>query len=468
MLLSRKETIELLKANVPDLATAEVQVEDSWEGVCFAGLLGDVLVQGDIVVPDVMKFIELLAPIMHHKPVDSFERRIDASHPELSDLLLFDNVDNIYSLQKQQEVTRLLKKLQDEQILEICLLEFLAGWRTLEPTMRDRALNVLVKCNLLAENENVSPRISLLAVCRLSNEDFLDPSNPREATKEGRLLVRYKMRFIPAGLFPRFQALLLLDRGSTIVPKEVTRAELKLGLKTVLRSASDSNFEEVLVRVINWHWQKQGKRTNQQLVGIEICCSSMTLLCKVICTLEQLIRESFVGLDYSTQLWFTYTYNSLRVCKWKIPAGAGTLDSILKSLRFNSNLSVDARMLPEPVINDGPDLCPTGKRDESLTLYVPLASIAVGMATPLFFLSHKFKWGQNDAAVSTFQELLEKRSPRLFINWLAVYVTVITSRVNMNSNRSRELVGTGSYDSVKQVPMLMLTRLHDAFLCIVC
>ena len=201
-----------------------------------------------------------------------------------------------------------------------------------------------------------------LCTCRMHRCG--DAGLTEEDWAEFPVVAKYRLSFMPPGLFPRFQAAQILDP----LLKSEARSALVVGdgrLAMTIRSALGGEVVRLQVAI--------AKREGE--TGVWVAATSVPVLRGLCVLLEALLAKAFIGVDCSTEVEFPCEGKKF---VWKVPPRGQSLGSIVSQkrwdLRIASALAASANS--------------TGARDKLLNITV---RDVLGSVHPGFFLSHSWK-----------------------------------------------------------------------------
>jgi hypothetical protein len=410
-LYQKEEAISLLKSagSVLELGLTD---EKLWEVLEFWGMLGDVMVHRNVLVPDIDLFIELMRPILHHAPSESLKRkRSNVSGGKIDfDEIVIPKFNKLHR-EQQNKVEELIGLLETNRLLCFDVLQYMLRWEDLDESSRRDAIRVLEACYLLVglSSPHMDSTIcragsagdDWLVTCRLSNSEkealrLLDPSEVLGDASGQSLLFRAYASFVPDGFFSTLLATLV---GST-----------NDQLMKTIRGLSSSNLHMDFQTLFGGDWDelklRQVEIDGEGIEGtaIELWSTNLAMIKRVANEMEVLRYQKFPGIVFRYAVFFRNEKLQKGVLEWNIEQKYGSFGSILEERQEELPMSAKIGNVPGRIL-----------KMKVGDVIRPISQNAA------FFLSHAWNdlsMSENATAMVTtgLQNLLEKRSGELV--WL--------------------------------------------------
>jgi hypothetical protein len=397
------------------LKSAELALTDDklWEVLEFWGLLGDVMVHGDVLVLDLGDFIKLMQPILHHAPTESLRRM--KSLRDNVDKIPFDEivVPDFQSLGSdvQNKIEKWILRLEADRILQFDVLSYMSCWKDLGDSQRRSIIQVLEGCFLLVgrKSEGINgadtPDLhnSWLVPCRLTRaalSSFQDPTSLLQTGGPKSLLFRAKTRFLPSGFFSSLVASQIVcneDHHLKLLLEHADSLNLEMKVKTILGRGPAKGWEIVTLRQVSI------KEPGGDETAIELWSTSLAIIKRISSEMDRMIQKKFPGIVFTYLVFFKDTENSDEqdgVLEWSVDSERGSLASILEQRRLD--LLIDVKTMDKRLI-------------QGMTSGDALCAM---LRSSAFFLSHAWgDWSVKEAAwvkvTEGVQRMVEEQSGEL-------------------------------------------------------
>ena len=153
--LGKADAMQLVREAVPALSSTEV-----WTALQFWADLGRIFVYGDFVLPDPLRLLDLIKPLLHHDPPFLLS---DACSQDDKKLLL-SSCRESFSL--GSACSGYLRLLKAQAVLDRSLLPLLPAWGQ-DPSFHSTMLDFLAECHLICLTESVpDPSAQILVTAR--------------------------------------------------------------------------------------------------------------------------------------------------------------------------------------------------------------------------------------------------------------------------------------------------------------
>jgi hypothetical protein len=129
--------------------------EEVWDALKFWAMLGDVLVQKDVLITDLNLLIALMRPIVHHAPLRALQNLLSGAPTACDEHTVPGFVSSPRS--KQNEVRWRVEALERQRKLHFELLEDAAGWCDLQDKERRAAVELLEASQLIVRSDRCLP-----------------------------------------------------------------------------------------------------------------------------------------------------------------------------------------------------------------------------------------------------------------------------------------------------------------------
>jgi GTPase SAR1 family protein len=253
----------------------------------FWVLLGFMLVTPGHVIVSPPRLIDLLKPLVHHKPFSKLE---DTGKAQMV-VENFDEQDG----EVQGEIREMFERLEDRYILDVTLLRHLRFWFHMDDSARDQALQILCDLNLIVPHRARSAVFDeqrFLCVCRLHRDSHSSLQDPGPVLPDIKISVKYTIfPIFPLGLFPRFLATQIVARNGL----QEAQSRPRISPTSLYIRASPLGKDQAMLIKLN---------PSDSI--IEVQCTSIGLLRDLCYKLEQTVNDLFPGLSFHTQLRFPY------------------------------------------------------------------------------------------------------------------------------------------------------------------
>ena len=335
--LQKHEVAPLLKSCKLDLTD-----EKLWEVLEFWGMLGDVMVNGDVLVLDIQQFIELMRPLLHHAPSESLKILLLAESG--CKAIDFDEivVPNFAQLKKDErgQIEEWIEDLENKRVLCFEALKYFSCWRDLNEAQQRSAIYVLESCHLLVDLF-LTNRPSLsgaggrssswLVTSRLSKAPQSALRDPAEVLNSRcSLMLRVSADLIPSGYFLRLLACQMVARDQ-LTAEKVYVDSLNLHMRYKSLFGSQKNWEELTLRQIN----------SAEEVTIEVWSTSLAIFKHVTCEIDRLKLESFPAIVFKSTILFRNSKFSTEILSWNLKRKDGSIGAILEQRLFERQISAN-------------------------------------------------------------------------------------------------------------------------------